>query len=126
MVNSGNKTYIASKNILKDFNVGALKPSASSLFQYGIARALNASWRWRMQLSPVIMSAMPQMNTIYKRNTETPLLTQSDAMLRRGKVLSCRNQHNILISQEKGMCCLFIKLQHLKINLAFAIHALFV
>ncbi len=112
---------------MKDFNVGALKPSASSLFQYGIARTLSACWRRScVAFPPVIMRAMPQMNTIYKGNTETPFLTQSGAMLRRGKVLSCMNQDNTLISQEKGLCDLFIKLQHLINNLAFVVRALFV
>ncbi len=74
---------------------------------------------------PVIMRVLSQMNNIYKRNTETPLLSQFGAMLRRGKVLSCLTQENILISPEKGLCGLFIKLQHLIINLAFVLRVLF-
>ncbi len=72
------------------------------------------------------MYAFPKTNTIYKSNTETLLLTQSGAILRRGNVLSCMNQDNTLISQEKGLRGLFIRLQHLIINFTFAVRALFV
>ncbi len=74
----------------------------------------------------VIMCVIPQTNTSYKGNTEAPLLTQSSAMLRRGKVLACMNQDDAFISKEKGLRGLFIRLQHLIINFAFVVRALFV
>ncbi len=127
MANSGNKMYVTSKSTLKDFTVDALTASASNLFQNGIARTLSACWRRScVAFPPVIMRAMPQMNTIYKGNTETPFLTQSGAILRRGNVLSCMNQDNTLLSQEKGLRGLFIRLQHLIINFTFVVRALFV